>query len=74
MKKYEFVVKWFKTHPGVRYSNSEIEQHLREDYKKQFGKDFRDPLRAARTAHQNGIVHRSPRGPNQFYVYQPEEL
>ena len=73
MDEYKFVIDWFKIHPGVKYSNSELEQNLREDYKKKFGEDFRDPLRAARKVHQNGIVRRSPRGPNQFYVFDFEK-
>ena len=69
MTKYEFVVSWFKDHPGVKYSNAELESNLREDFKKQFGGEFRDPLREARKAHENGVVKRSPKGPNQFYVF-----
>ena len=67
MTKYEFVVNWFHRHPGVKFTNAELERRLREDYAAEIGGDFRDPLREARKAHENRVVQRSPKGPNQVY-------
>lgn len=67
MTKYEFVVNWFRRHPGIKFTNAELEKKLREDFEAEHGGEFRDPLREARKAHQNGVVHRSPKGPSQVY-------
>lgn len=71
MSKYEFVVSWFRRHPKERFSNSELENRLRSDYRAEFGEEFRDPLREARKAHEKGVVCRSARGPHQVYWYEP---
>lgn len=71
MTKYDFVVEWFKHHPNQKFTNSELERRLREDYEHAFGGEFRDPLREARKAHEKGVVLRSPKGPGQVYWYEP---
>ena len=73
MTKQEFVISWFRKRPNKKFSNSELEKLLRQDYETEFGGDFRDPLREARKAHENGILQRSPKGPDQVYWYDPSK-
>lgn len=69
MTKYEFVESWFKRNANVRFSNSELEKRLREDYSKEVGGEFRDPLREVRKAYERGLIKRTPKGPHQVYWF-----
>jgi|694.fasta_scaffold73920_4 hypothetical protein len=71
MTKYEFVVVWFEQHPQVKFTNSELEHRLREDYESKHNDEFRDPLREVRKAHERGIVQRTPKGAGQVYWFDP---
>ena len=73
MTRYEFVVAWFKEHPLVKFTNSELEPQLREAYGSKYEGEFRDSLREARKAHENGVVQRSPKGAGQVYWYDPSK-
>ena len=71
MTKYEFVVNWFKRNAKTKFTNAELERRLREEYESEYSDEFRDPLREARNAHERGVVHRTPKGRNQVYWYDP---
>lgn len=73
MTKQEFVISWFRKRPNKKFSNSELEKLLRQDYETEFVGEFRDPLREAIKAHENGILQRSPKGPSQVYWYDPSK-
>jgi hypothetical protein len=72
MTNLEFVIEWFAKRPLKKFSNAELEKNLREEFESRFGKEFRDPLREARKAHERGILQRSPKGPNQVYWFDPK--
>jgi hypothetical protein len=74
MTKYEFVVAWFKQHPQAKFTNSELERRLREDYGSKYDDEFRDPLREARKAHERGVVQRTPKGAGQVYWFDPSKV
>ena len=37
MTKQEFVISWFRKRPNKKFSNSELEKLLRQDYETDFG-------------------------------------
>ena len=60
--------------PTAKFTNSELERRLREDYGSKYDDEFRDPLREARKAHERGVVQRTPKGASQVYWFDPSKV
>ena len=67
----DIILAYFKQHPKRKIAHPEIVDWCEAEYMRQTGKKFRDPDRAIRKLHQQGILIKHGKG---IYEYDPEAV
>lgn len=65
----EIILEYFKRNPKKEIKHPEVVDWAEAEYKKLTGNKFRDPDRAIRKFHQQGILQKIEKG---IYLYDPE--
>jgi len=68
----EFLLAWLMSRPRQRFSPNTLAEIVTSDYKRSFGKPFKDVGKAARELAHMGRIQRTTKGLNQNYWYDPD--
>jgi len=71
MTQEDFILKYFLAHPDRDIPHAEIVDWVTAEYEKEFGRKFRDPDRAIRKLHQQGVLIKIRKG---VYRYEPNNV
>ena len=63
---HEFILRYYKMHPGKNITNAEAEEWARSEYQRQYGKRFGDPGRMIRKLREEGHLEFVSKGVYRF--------